>query len=93
MLIDALNNRHLEVEEHGERLRLRRPTLADTVAALDWQEKHGEAALKAWVLWNHVETPEGRRVFETPEQAMQAPWAAVAGLYARLEELYSEGSK
>lgn len=88
-MIDALLSRPLSVEFRGEAVRLRRPTIADLVAAIDAQSR-GEN-MTAWYIAQHVLAPDNSLAY-TVDQARQlhAP-SAIAFVRDHVEPLYSEG--
>lgn len=89
MIIHALLAQDAVVEFRGEQIRLRRPTVADLIAAQD-AESRG-AFMPAWYVANHLLGPDGRNQFANPDElrAMSAP--AVVALSRLIEPLYLEG--
>jgi len=87
-MIDALLARPLVTDFRGEIVRLRRPTIADLVAALDAQSRGENMA--AWYIAAHVLAPDGSLAY-TLEQAKGLHAPSAIALTRLIEPLYSEG--
>jgi hypothetical protein len=89
-LAAILNLEPKRVEVMGVSLQLRRPTVADLAEALH-VNADGEGKGNAWMLWRHVQHPDGRPVFADVEAAAAAPLAFAMKLIPLIEGLYAEG--
>jgi len=71
---------------------LTRPTVMDAVVLADWVAKNPGQDVKAsaFLLARHLHK-DGRPVFATLEDVMQADWAFVRPLFDMVNALYSEG--
>ena len=87
-MIEALTARPKTIDFRGERIVLRRPTIADLVAALD-RSSRGER-MEPWYIANHVIFDDGQPVY-TIEQAARLSAPASVALCREIEPLYSEG--
>ena len=85
---DALRGLPKHVEYRGETVTLRRPTVADLVAALDAESRGVQ--MSAWYVADHVLAPNGAPLCCVGEvMKLNAP--AVVGLARMIEALYTEG--
>jgi hypothetical protein len=88
-MIDALLARPLSIEFRGEPVRLRRPTVADLVAAIDAQSR-GEN-MTAWYIAAHVLAADGSLAYSVDQaKQLHAP-TAIALVRDHIEPLYAEG--
>jgi hypothetical protein len=87
-MIGALLARPHRIEFRGESITLRRPTVADMVAAADAAERG--VHMSAWLVATHVMDGDAP-AFESVEQVMQLEGPAVLALSAEIEKLYGEG--
>lgn len=87
-MIEALLARPLTVEFRGEAVRLRRPTIADLVAAIDAQSR--DENMPAWYVATHVLDADGANMY-TLDVAKRLSAPAVIALAKMIEPLYSEG--
>ena len=87
-MIAALLARHARVDFRGEVVTLRRPTVADLVAAADAAERGTH--MPAWLVWNHV-LESNSPAFESLDAVMGADGPAVLALALEVERLYAEG--
>lgn len=85
---EALRGQPSTIEYRGEWVTLRRPTVADLVAALD-AESRGQQ-MSAWYVANHVLGPTGQALY-CYEEVMKLNAPAVVGLSREIEKLYTEG--
>jgi hypothetical protein len=87
-MIQALLATPVTVDFRGEQVRLRRPTIADLIAAIDAQSR-GEN-MTAFYIAAHVLAHDGSLAY-TLEQAKQLHAPAAIRLAQLIEPLYSEG--
>lgn len=87
-MIEALLARPKTVDFRGEPVVLRRPTVADLVAALDASTRGDR--MEPWYVANHVLGPDGRLLY-TIEEAQKLSAPACIALARIIEPLYTEG--
>lgn len=87
-MISSLLTRPKTIDFRGESIKLRRPTVADVVAALDAQER--AVYMPAWFVWMHVMDGDAQ-AFESIEQVMRLDGPGVIALAQQIEPLYAEG--
>lgn len=87
-MIHALLATPVSIQFRGETVRLRRPVIADLVAAIDAQAR-GEN-MSAWFIAAHVLAPDGSLAY-TLDQAKQLHAPSAISLANLIEPLYSEG--
>lgn len=87
-MIAALLHRTAEVQFRGETIWLRRPTVADLVAAVDQQARG--TFMPAWFVHAHVLQGDGL-MFRTVEEVMRLDGPAVVELARTIEGFYAEG--
>jgi hypothetical protein len=85
---DALRGLPKTIEYRGEVVVLRRPTVADLVAALDAESRGLQ--MSAWYVANHVLGPD-RGPLYCYDEVMKLNAPAVVGLSREIEKLYTEG--
>ncbi len=87
-MIAALLAKPHTIEFRGERITVRRPTVADLVACVDAGERG--LFLPAWMVLNHVMDGDCP-AFESIEQVMRLDGPSVIELGQEIDKLYSEG--
>lgn len=87
-MIAALLHRTAEIEFRGETVWVRRPTVADLVAAVDAQARG--TFMPAWFVHAHVLKGDGL-AFKSVDEVMQLDGPAVVELSRKIEEFYAEG--
>ncbi len=87
-MIEALRGQNLTIDFRGERVTLRRPTVADLVAALDASSR--ETHMSAWYVARHVLGADGQLAY-TLDEVMKLSAPAVVALARVIEPLYTEG--
>lgn len=87
-MIAALLCRPVELEVAGERVRVRRPTVADFVAAVDASGRG--AFMPAWFVATHALDGDAQ-AFESIDQVMRLDGNRTIALGKAIEKLYEEG--
>lgn len=89
MILDALLARESVVDFNGQQVRLRRPTVADLIAAQD-AESRG-TFMPAWYCAAHVLGSDGQCVWKSAEELRTLSAPQVIALSRLIEPLYVEG--
>jgi hypothetical protein len=91
-LTQALKGQPKPVQFAGVACELTRPTVMDAIVLADWVAKNPGEDVKAsaFLVARHLHK-DGRPVFETLEDVLQADWAAIRPLFDMVNQLYSEG--
>ena len=87
-MIAALLCRPAELEIAGERVRVRRPTVADFVAAIDAAQRG--TFMPAWFVATHALEGDAP-AFDSIDQVMRMDGNSVIALGKAIERLYEEG--
>lgn len=87
-MIASLLSKTCELEVGQERIRVRKPTVADFVAAIDASTRG--LFMPAWFVLNHVLDGDVQ-AFETLEQVNRLDGCRVIQLGKQIEGLYAEG--
>jgi hypothetical protein len=89
MILDALLARDHTVDFNGKSVRLRRPTVADLIAAQD-AETRG-VFMPAYYCAAHVLAEDGTTLWKSPDELRGLSAPAVVALSRLIEPLYLEG--
>lgn len=87
-MIASLLSKTCELEVGQERVRVRRPTVADFVAAIDASTRG--LFMPAWFVFNHALDGDAQ-AFESIEQVQRLDGCRVIQLGKQIEGLYAEG--
>lgn len=87
-MIAALTGRPKSIEFRGERVTLRRPTVADMIALADASERG--VHIPAWYVLNHVMDGDAP-AYQGMEEVMRLDGPAVLALSREIDKLYGEG--